>query len=464
MFTRRCAELRREISSLEWLRRLWCFGTVFRVVGRIGLLAGLYVSLASFEVHSENWPQWRGPFLNGSTTETNLPVEFGRTEKVAWSTPLPGRSGATPVVWGDSVFLPSPDPDKNLLLFCLDAGTGQVRWQKRVSGGDQVMGKNNMASCSAVTDGKAVYSLFATGELAAFDYAGKELWRLSLAQEYGKFAHLFQYGASPLLFAEKLYIPILQRNPSTYGHAQDAKPDRQSWLVCVNPVTGKIDWAHERKTDAREEAMEAYTTPMPFEGPNGSELIVVGGDAVTSHRPENGEELWRFPGLNAKKISGGRIVPSPVVAPGFLFACGPKRETLVAIPAGLRGVTTTNVVAWRTDQYVPDVCTPLVYQGRLFVLDGDRQMLTCYRPATGDKVWQGKLGVREIFSASPTGADGKIYCMSEEATIVVLSAGESFEILSTVALEEGPAMSSIVAAGGRLFVRTAKNLYCIGNK
>jgi outer membrane protein assembly factor BamB len=121
-------------------------------------------------------------------------------------------------------------------------------------------------------------------------------------------------------------------------------------------------------------------------------------------------------------------------------------------------------VAWRGGGGGGDVCTPLVYQGRLFVGAGDRQMGGGYKPATGDKVWQGKLGVREIFSASPTGADGKIYCMSEEATIVVLSAGENFEILSTVALEEGPAMSSIVAAGGRLFVRTAKNLYCIGNK
>ena len=95
------------------------------------------------------------------------------------------------------------------------------------------------------------------------------------------------------------------------------------------------------------------------------------------------------------------------------------------------------------------------------MLDGDHQMMTCLDPQTGDKKWQGNLGVKEIFRASPTGADGKIYCLSENGTVVVLEAGDEFKILSTIRMGESPVRSSIAVARGELFIRTAKNLYCV---
>jgi outer membrane protein assembly factor BamB len=105
--------------------------------------------------------------------------------------------------------------------------------------------------------------------------------------------------------------------------------------------------------------------------------------------------------------------------------------------------------------------TPLVYQHKLFVLDGDRQTMTCLEPQTGTQRWQGNLGVREIFRASPTGADGKVYCLSEDGTVVVLDAGDEFKVLSTIRMGEAPVRSSIAVAHGELFIRTAKNLYCV---
>jgi len=225
--------------------------------------------------HAADWPQWRGPLLNGSTTETNLAAHWSRTENVVWTTPLPGKSGATPVVWAGSVFLPSPSADGDLLLFCLDAATGTVRWQKQVGTGDRTVAKNNLASCSAVTDGQRVYALFGTSDFAAFDFTGQEIWRRRLSDELGGFAFMFLYGASPLLFEGRLYVPVLQRNPPTYGHAQDDKPARQSWLACVDPATGRTLWKHQRPSDAREEAMEAYSTPIPCPTPNGTEIILL---------------------------------------------------------------------------------------------------------------------------------------------------------------------------------------------
>jgi outer membrane protein assembly factor BamB len=410
---------------------------------------------------ADDWPQWRGPQFNGSTAETNLKARFSKQTDLLWSTPMPGRSGATPVVWGDAIFVPSPDAQKNLLLLCVDRPTGKLRWQRQVGAGDRVSGKNNMASCSAVTDGRRVYALFGTSDFAAFDFDGTPIWQVSLKAEFGAFADMFLYGASPLLFEGWLYVPLLQRNPPTYGHAMDQKPERKSWLICLDPATGKVAWKHERKTEAREEAMEAYTTPLPAAGAQGTELIVVGADCVTAHRPADGSEVWRYAGLNRLKNPGGRIVPSAVISPGFIFAIGPKREQLVALRAGGAGLVGEDRVAWRLEQNIPDVPTPLFYQGRLFVLDGDRQTLTCFQPDTGRQLWQARLGIREIFYSSPTGADGKIFCLSEAGTLVVLSAGAKAEVLSTTAFGEGPCMSSVVVSGGNLLIRTAENLHCL---
>ena len=425
-----------------------------------GVRGALWLALA-LGARAENWPQWRGPLLNGVSPEANLKARFSKQADLAWSAPMPGRSGATPVVWGDSIFVPSPDAQKNLLLLCVDGVSGKVRWQRQAGEGDRVIGKNNMASCSAVTDGRRVYALFGTSDFAAFDFEGTPVWQASLKKEFGAFAQMFLYGASPLLFEGRLYVPLLQRNPPVYGHAMDQNPERKSWLVCVDPDTGKVLWRHERKTAAREEAMEAYTTPIPSPGSQGMELIIAGADCVTAHHPADGRELWRYAGLNRSKNLGGRIVPSPVVAPGLVFVIGPKREQLVALRAGRAGLAGEEAVAWRTEQNIPDVPTPLYYQGRLFVLDGDRQTLTCFEPDTGRQVWQGRLGVREIFYASPTGADGKIYCLSEAGTLVVLSAGAVPEVLSTTRFGEGPCMSSVVVSGGRLLIRTAEKLHCL---
>jgi outer membrane protein assembly factor BamB len=413
--------------------------------------------------HAENWPQWRGPYFNGSTSETNLPAQWSKTENVAWAAPLPGPSSATPVVWGDSVFVSSPDAQKNLLLLCLERKTGQVRWQKTVATGDRTKGLNNMASPSPVTDGQRVFTLFATGDLAAFDFAGQELWKRNLAKDYGHFALMWIYGSSPMLYRDNLYVLALQRNPvpEQYSHAQDGKPDRESYLLCLDPKTGTNLWRHIRATDAVGEAQEAYTTPIPYEGRQGAEILVVGGDYTTAHNPDTGAELWRCGGLNLRKEFPWRTVVSPVAADGQIIACGPRRDPVLAIKDGGKGLVTDTHITWKLKEVPSDCVTPLYYQKRLFVLDGDRQNIACLDPQTGEKQWQGNLGLREIFRASPTGADGRIYCISESGTVVVLDAGKEFKVLSTIRMGESPVRSSMAVASGALFLRTGQHLYCI---
>jgi outer membrane protein assembly factor BamB len=429
------------------------------------LPAGLMLAtLLSATVHAENWGQWRGPFFNGSTTETGLPSTWDKTNNVAWVAPLPGYSSATPAVWGDSVFVSSPDARKNLNLLCLDRKTGAVRWQKQVATGDRDRGRNNMASPSPVTDGKRVFVMFGTGDLAAYDFEGKELWQTNLTAGEGKFSINWLYGSSPMLYDNKLFVQVLQRTPvpEDYSAALDGKADRESYLLCLDPATGKTLWRHARATDALEEAQEAYSTPTPSKTRAGEEIIIVGADYATAHSAKTGEELWRCAGLNPRKERPWRLVPTPVVADGVVVACGPRRDPVLGIRDGGAGNVTETNILWRFKEAPSDCVTPLFYQNKLFVLDGDRQVMTCLDPKTGAKRWQGNLGVKEIFRGSPSGADGKIYCISETGTAVVLDAGAEFKVLATVRMGESPVRSSIAIAHGQLFIRTAKNLYCIG--
>ncbi len=427
----------------------------------------LIVCLAALSASAENWPQWRGPFFNGSTTEKNIPETWSKTENVLWATPLPGASHATPAVWGDSVFVTSPDPEKNLLAFCVDRHTGKIRWQKQVSIGDRVIGRNNMATPSPVTDGKMVWFLFGTGDLAAFDFSGKQIWARNLAKEYGRFSLMWLYGSSPMLYKDWLYVEVLQRDPvpEGYAHVTDGKPNRESFLLCLEPKTGKTIWKHVRPTDALGESQEAYSTPIPTEQVKGHpEIVILGGDYVTGHDAKTGEELWRAGGINnVTQKSASRVVPSPLMAEGLVFVSGPKRNPFLAYRDGGKGDITTNGLVWTYAEFPTDCVTPLYYQKNLYILDGDKQMMSCLEPKTGKILWKTNLGLREVFRASPTGADGKLYCFSERSTAVVMSAADG-KILSTIKMNEGQTHATIAVADGCLFIRTAQNLYCIGKK
>ena len=432
---------------------------------RILALAALVCT--AFAARAENWGHWRGPSFNGSSPEKNLPSTWSDTAGVKWSTPLPGPSGATPAVWGDSVFVSTPDDNKDLLLFCLDRKDGKVRWKKQLSTGNLSKGNGNMASPSPVTDGKSVFVLYGTGDLAALDLEGKILWQRNLGADYGRFAIMWTYGSSPLLFDGRLYIQVLQRTPAPadYPGIAGNAGDRESYLLALDPADGKTLWKQVRPTDARLESMESYASPVPHIGADGkAQLLVVGGDCLTGHDPATGAELWRGFGLNRKRGEWMRIVPSAISAAGLAIACGPKKEPMIAFRTDLKGDITEKGVAWALDEKkTPDVCTPAFYEGKLFSLDGDSQTLTCLDPATGKTKWQGNLGERVVIRSSPTVADGKVYIVNEKGTVFVCGAGDEFKLLSTIPMGGGDATRSTIAvASGQLFIRLSDRIVCVG--
>jgi outer membrane protein assembly factor BamB len=421
----------------------------------------LALCLLAAGARAENWPQWRGPFLNGSTTETSLPTKFGPDQAVAWATTLPGPSGATPIVWGDHIFLPALDKETNdLVALCLDTKTGKVLWRKEVAENQRRFKNNTGASPSAVTDGKTVWFFFGTSDLLAFDFAGKLLWRRNLEDAHGHNANMFGYSSSPLLLDGTLFfVAIRNMRPSAYRSSQATEPT-PSYLLAVDPKTGKDIWRHDRPVDARGEAQEAYSTLVPLQRGGRTELLAYGADYLTAHDPETGKETWRWGTYNPTKINHWRIIPSAVVGEGIVYVVGPKYSRMFAIRPADKGTVGRDHVAWTFDKLISDASTPLVYQGALYVVEDNRKVVSRLDPKTGRQIWQGKLDCRKVIRASLTGADGKLYIISEGGEVFVMAAGDRFELLHATNLGGARVRSSIVAAQGALLVRTDDTLFC----
>ena len=428
------------------------------------IAAAFALSLAA---RAENWPQWRGPAFYGSSAETGLPESWTK-ETVKWKAPLPGLSGATPAIWGDRIFVSSPDADKNLLLLCYSRKDGSLLWKQQIAeGGDITKGRNNMASPSPIVDGKAVYILYGTGDFAALDFNGKTLWHRKLGEDYGRFSINWIYGSSPLLFDGRLYVQVLQRTPAPaeYPGQAGGSPERESYLLALDPATGKTLWKRERPTEAKMESQESYATPEPQIGPDGKkQILIAGGDCLTGHDAATGEELWRGYGLNRKGGEWMRLVATPVTIGNVAVACGPKKERILAFRTDSKGDISTSGVVWTyDDRNTPDVCTPALYNGNLFVLNGDKFTLMRFDPKTGEKKWQGELPVRDTIRSSPTAADGKLYILTEKGNVVICSAGDEFKVLTTIPMGDAEgSRSAIAVSDGDLFIRTTEALYCVG--
>lgn len=436
----------------------------------LALAAALTLNAAQ----AENWPHWRGPALNGTSTEKGLPTQFSTTEGVKWSVDLPGISGATPIVWGDKVFVMSPDAQKDQWLICVSRTDGKVLWKQKIAGGMLDKGRGNSTSPSPVTDGKTVWALVGTGQLAAFDMDGKALWQRDLGKDYGAFNIMWVYGSSPLLFGGKLYVQVLQRTPADGGYPGITdKGDRESYLLALAPDTGKTLWKHVRPTDAVMESMESYASPIPHTVGAKSQILVAGGDVLTGHDPESGAELWRGAGINPKKGEWMRLVPSPLSAGDLAFIPGPKQSPAIAFKTDGKGDITESGKAWVFDEKkTPDCTTPAYHDGRIYAFDGDSksQTMTALDAKTGTKIWQTRFANldiskgREDFRASPTVADGKIYNIGERGTVVIQNAADGAQLAIIPMGSGGPegVRSSIAVSGGNLFIRTTDKLFCVG--
>jgi len=417
-----------------------------------------------------NWPQFRGPFFNGSTDESGLPTRWSQDENVAWVADLPAASAATPAIWGDHIFVSAPNSKGNALVaICFDRKTGKELWMQGAALGDiRKDHRSNFASPSPATDGEVAVFFYGTGDLVAYDFTGGEVWHRNLQEDFGDFAFQWTFSTSPLLYDGRLYIQVLQRDTAVDGRGGPPGTNK-SYLLALDPKTGNTLWQQFRPSEARQESLEAFTTPVPFESNGTKQILVVGGDDLTGHDAENGVELWRWGTWNPERITHWRLVPSPVVASDVVLVCAPKRNPVYAIRPNGSGWLGPEAIAWHSlgvRRLTSDVPTPAYYDGDFFVLSDLRKALTRVEPASGEVLWRRDLPGSPKIEASPLTADGKVYLVDFEGTVVVVDA-ESSEILSQISMddpapESEPVRSGVIASQGQLFVKTTTKLFCIG--
>ena len=408
----------------------------------------LALSYAVAAPTAENWPQWRGPSLNGASGERDLPARWSKTENITWKVALPALSGSTPIVWGDRILLSVAEGD-DLYLWSVDRTRGVPNWKRRLGGGNVRMQKQNMSSPSPVTDGRHVWVMTGTGILKAFDLAGKELWVRDIQKDYGRFGLNWGYGSSPLLYGDALYVQVLH----------GMRTNDPSYLLRIDTTTGRTVWRVERPTQARFESPDSYTTPALLRYGTNTEIVITGGDVVTGHDPATGKELWRASGLNPDNDGSYRIVASPVVHGELVYV--PSRERpMLALKAGGRGDVTRSHVMWSFGNG-PDVPTPVTDGTYLYTVN-DRGIMWCLDARTGREIYGRKRLRPGTYSGSPVIADGKIYVTNEDGLTSVAKAGPTFEILAENDFDDYT-LSSPAISEGQIFIRTTHFLYCIGN-
>ena len=409
------------------------------------------VTLGTTLLAADNWPQWRGPELNGLSKEVGLVRTWSPTMNIAWKVPTPSRTGSTPIVWADTIFLnvATAEFTGDLELWAVDRNKQAVIWKKPLGSGNKAGRKQNMSTPSPVTDGRMVWAMTGTGIVKAFDFAGSEKWARDIQKEYGAFGLGFGYASSPLLLDGDLIVQVVH----------GLRTDDPSYVLRIDGATGKTEWKVERPTEARLESPDAYTTPTVVRRGRASEIVVTGGDVATGHDPVTGKEIWRVEGLNPENAPNYRLVASPVVWQGIVIA--PTRvQPMLALDVANRAGGTPKTL-WSFSQG-PDIPTP-VTDGSLVYIVRDNGAVFALDLKTGAVVYGPERLPPGTYSASPVLADGHIYVTSEEGLTSVYKAGRKFEIVAQNALDDY-CLSSIAISQGQIFLRTSKHLWVIGER
>ncbi len=421
--------------------------------------ATLAIALSiSGAVFAENWPGWRGPAGNGISSEKNLPVEWSPTQNVAWKLALPGSAGASPVVWGDRIFLTSVNEAGDLLLIAVDTNGKQV-WQKAVSSGNKTArgDEGNSASPSPVTDGQHVWAFMGDGTLACYSMSGDEIWKTNLQERYGKFSIQFGMSSTPVLEDGVLYFQLI--------HGEGNPKTREACVVALDGASGKEVWKVDRPSDAEAENEHSYASAMMYHDGATKLLLTHGADFIVAHDLKDGHEVWRCGGLNRRDDPSLRYDPtlrfvaSPVSVPGLIIAPSAKGHPIIAIKGDGKGDITNeadkHLWAWKK---TPDVPTPVIVDDLVY-LCMENGNLTVLEAKTGKEVYT-QATHRMRHRASPVYGDGKLYLTARDGKVHVIQAGREFKVLAVNDLQEDQSSSPAIS-NGTIYMRTFQHLWAI---
>ncbi len=385
------------------------------------------------------WPRFRGHGGLGISAAGRAPTSWdARTGKgILWKAKVPLWSVSSPVVWGGRVFLTGATRRKRE-VYCFDARSGKLLWTGAVAnvpGSPREVPKadeeTGYAAPTPVTDGKHVYAIFANGDIAAFDFAGRRTWARNLdppANTYGHASSLAMHGG--LLFVQ------LDSTSEADGGAR---------MVALKAATGKTAW------EAKRGVLASWASPIIARTAKGPQIITSAGERIIAHHPETGKVLWTV------RCEGSLMTPSPIYAAGLVIAAIAGDQVYAIRPDGKGDVTKTHV-AWRSDDLVPNVPSPVAAGGLLFVPHSSGY-LACCDVRTGRKLWEHEFDA--VFYASPTVIRDRLYLLGRQGEAFAVRAGRTCEQIGKASLGE-PCDASPAYADGCLYIRGASHLYCIG--
>jgi outer membrane protein assembly factor BamB len=429
------------------------------------------------ESRTGNWPSFRGPVASGVAEGQRLPdtwsVKTG--EHILWRVPIADLAHSSPIVWGDRIFVTSAvssDPKATFrpglygdgdasedrsrhrwMLSAIDKHSGKILWTRVAHEGEPLNKrhiKSTYASASPVTDGRVVVAWFGSQGIYAYDLNGTLRWKVDLGRiDLGAYdIPTYEWGpaSSPIIWNGLVIIQC------------DTQAD--SFVLALSADTGETVWKTER------DELSSWGTPTVAQTPSGPELVTNASNFVRGYDPRTGKELWRL-GPTSKITA-----PTPIFGDGLFVVAsgrGPERPIFVVRP-GSRGDLTlpgaethSEAVAWSRTGRGPYMPTPLIYRDLLYVL-GNNGVFDAYNLRTGEEVYRQRLPeIGSGFSASPIGADGKIYLSNEDGEMFVIAAGSTFKHIATNSMGE-PLMATPALSEGVMYVRSSASLFAIGRE
>jgi outer membrane protein assembly factor BamB len=395
------------------------------------LLAGAVSAIA------EDWPQWRGPRLDGTSRDTNVPVHWSATSNVVWKTELPGLGHASPIVFSNKVFTVSAVPEtEERLLLCLDRESGKIAWRTSVIKAplERKHSLNSHASSTPACDGERVFVAFLDRNemvVAAFNLEGKQQWLV----RPGKFSSMHGFCSSPILFQDKVIV--------------NGDHDGDGYMVALDRKTGKELWRIDRPNKTR-----SYTVPLIREIDGRMQMILTGSKCTASYDPNDGKLHWIMDGPTEQ------FVASPVYSERanlVLITSGYPEYHTLAIKADGNGKVGDEKIAWRTKRGAVYVPSPII-DGDYFFIISEGGVGHCFETKTGKMLWQERMGTHH---ASLVSANELIYFLNDYGVMNVVKAGPEFQRVAQNELGE-KTFASPAISDGRLFIRGDKHLFCLG--
>jgi outer membrane protein assembly factor BamB len=391
------------------------------------------------------WTRFRGPNGQGRAETTGIPVEWAPSD-YRWRTTLPGEGHSSPVVWGNKLFITCSNKDiPEGTVLALDATTGRILWQKTYPLTRYTMNSvNSYAASTPAVDAEQVYILWPTADeltLAALDLDGNQRW----IRTFGPIHSNHGPCVSPILYDDLVIFAQEQRENDRGLHSR--------WLA-VDKATGEIRWQLPRGN-----AKISHITPCVFTDASGADQLIFSSLAhgVTGVDPKTGRLLWEISGL-----FDVRTIGSPVIAGDYVVAtcgAGGSGTVMVVVQPGTdsRQARLVHKIESRLVSFVP---TPIVVDGRLYTFH-DQGTISCWDVEKGEPIWSRRHAGR--FHGSPIAIGDHLYCMTTEGQVVVLRAGDEYEVVAANPLGEKSEATPAVA-NDRLYLRTLTSVICVAGR